>query len=171
MWIILGPHPLDELLDHTSRVKLQHGGLKTCIIRCGKQLSAPCDTWLRGRVAYRLLRRATLCRDRMAHGCCTLWRAGEMVMDLKYRLLLAEKRFYPFRRWPRAQAQSVLFPGCGFAAQFPRTLEALEKLCAQHGVPVAHDCCGSPFGESGRVEDAVRFASSADVWRGLGRAK
>lgn len=79
-------------------------------------------------------------------------------MDLKYRLLLAEKRFYPFRRWPRAQAQSVLFPGCGFAAQFPRTLEALEKLCAQHGVPVAHDCCGSPFGESGRVEDAVRFA-------------
>ena len=88
---------------------------------------------------------------------------GDMIMDLKYRLLLAEKRFYPFRRWPRVQARSVLFPGCGFAAQFPRTLEALERLCAEHGAPVAHDCCGSPFGEAGLVEDAARFAEKLNA--------
>ena len=84
-------------------------------------------------------------------------------MDLKYRLLLEEKRFYPFRRWPRGQARCVLFPGCGFAAQFPRTLEALEELCARHGVAVAHDCCGSPFGEAGRAEDAARFTEKLEA--------
>lgn len=84
-------------------------------------------------------------------------------MDLKYQLLLAEKRLYPFRRWPRSQAQSVLFPGCGFAAQFPRTLEVLEGLCAKHGVPVAHDCCGSPFAESGRARDAERFSEKLNA--------
>lgn len=84
-------------------------------------------------------------------------------MDLMYQLSLAEKRFYPFRRWPRQKARCVLFPGCGFAAQFPRTLEALELLCAQHGVPVAHDCCGSSFGESGLADDVARFASKLNV--------
>ena len=51
-------------------------------------------------------------------------------MDLKYQLLLAEKRLYPFRRWPRSQAQSVLFPVAGLRLSF-RARSRCLRICAR----------------------------------------
>lgn len=72
-----------------------------------------------------------------------------------------EKGHYPFRAWPRGECASLLFCGCSFMSQYPRTTDALARVCRAHGCGVAYDCCGSPvagFGEgdlAARVLDAV----------------
>lgn len=56
-----------------------------------------------------------------------------------------EKGHYPFKRYPKDVCETVLFPGCSFPSQFPRTMDALAELCRERGIGVAYDCCGSPL--------------------------
>lgn len=70
-------------------------------------------------------------------------------MHLSQRLMLLEKRHYPFRRWPKGPCSTLLFPGCNFPGQFPRATAYLEALCRERGVGVAYDCCGKPLGDAG----------------------
>lgn len=78
------------------------------------------------------------------------------------RMMLLEKRHYLFRNWPKKPCRDILFPGCSFPSQFPRTMDALEHLCAEHGVGVAYDCCGKPLSEAGLEGDARRIAGELD---------
>ncbi|MEE8716083.1 MAG: (Fe-S)-binding protein [Coriobacteriales bacterium] len=72
-----------------------------------------------------------------------------------------EKGHYPFRAWPRGACASLLFCGCSFMSQYPRTTDALVEVCRAQGCGVAYDCCGLPvdgFGErrlAARVMDAT----------------
>ena len=71
---------------------------------------------------------------------------------------LLEKSHYPFRGYPKAPCATLLFPGCSFPSQFPKTMRALAQLCREHGVGVAYDCCGKPIAELSRARDAERIA-------------
>ena len=77
-------------------------------------------------------------------------------MNMAKLVCVAEKRRYPFRRYPRTRCATLLFPGCSFPSQFPRTTDALERLCTAHGVGVAFDCCGHPLDGYGERKAAVR---------------
>lgn len=79
-------------------------------------------------------------------------------MSAAQRLILLEKAHYPFRNYPKASCETLLFPGCSFPAQFPKTMEALSNLCHAYGVGVAYDCCGKPVAELERARDAARIA-------------
>lgn len=79
-------------------------------------------------------------------------------MNLSQTLTLLEKNHYPFRKYPKAPCGTVLFPGCSFPAQFPKTMETLAALCRTRGVGVAYDCCGKPVAELGRENSAARIA-------------
>ena len=52
-----------------------------------------------------------------------------------------EKGHYPFKAYPKGQTPTLLFPGCSFPSQFPRTTDALVQVCREHGAGVAYDCC------------------------------
>lgn len=67
-----------------------------------------------------------------------------------------EKAHYPFKNYPKGQSNTVLFPGCAFMSQYPRTTDALVALCAEHGVAVAYDCCGMSVEGFGDAEGAAR---------------
>lgn len=70
-------------------------------------------------------------------------------MTLGQRLMLLEKRHYPFRRWPKERHSALLFLGCNFPGHFPRTAARLEALCRAHGVGAVYDCCGKPLADGG----------------------
>ena len=55
-------------------------------------------------------------------------------MHLIQRLMLLEKRHYPFRRWPKGHSAALLFPGCNFPGQYPKTMAYLEDLCRAPGM-------------------------------------
>lgn len=80
-------------------------------------------------------------------------------MNLGQWMTLLEKKHYLFRHWPHNYSDAVLFPGCSFPSQFPKTMQTLELLCAEHGVSVAYDCCGKPLAELHRAKDAARIVS------------
>lgn len=66
-----------------------------------------------------------------------------------------EKGHYPFKRYPKVCCETVLFPGCAFPSQFPRTMDVLAGLCRAHGIGIAYDCCGHPldgFGVEGGTD-------------------
>jgi Fe-S oxidoreductase len=67
---------------------------------------------------------------------------------------LWEKNPYRFANYRRAQARSVLFPGCNFMAMYPRTLRHLEQLLDAHGVGVLYECCYQPVASLGLADDA-----------------
>lgn len=72
-----------------------------------------------------------------------------------------EKGHYPFRAWPHGTCDSLLFCGCSFMSQYPRTTDKLVEVCRANGCGVAYDCCGNSvngFGEkklAARVKDGV----------------
>ncbi|AFM01609.1 hypothetical protein Desde_3321 [Desulfitobacterium dehalogenans ATCC 51507] len=76
-------------------------------------------------------------------------------MNTGLLMTLLEKSHYPFRNYPQESCTTLLFSGCSFPSQFPRTMDALAVLCREHGVGVAYDCCGKPVAELKR--DAVRI--------------
>lgn len=93
-------------------------------------------------------------------------------MKLGQRIMLLEKRRYLFRNWPKKPCRDILFPGCSFPSQFPRTMDALEQLCAAHDVGVAYDCCGKPLAEAGLEGDVLRVSGELDeLLDGLGVAR
>lgn len=81
-------------------------------------------------------------------------------MTLGQRLMLLEKRHYPFRRWPKERHSTLLFLGCNFPGHFPRTAARLEALCRAHGVGAVYDCCGKPLADGGDSIGAARSLSA-----------
>lgn len=79
-------------------------------------------------------------------------------MNLSQIMTLLEKSHYPFRHYPKNPCAILLFTGCSFPAQFPKTMEVLAALCREHGVGVAYDCCGKPIHELHRENSASRIA-------------
>lgn len=75
---------------------------------------------------------------------------------------VAEKAHYPFKSYPRVQCETILFPGCAFPSQFPRTMDALSELCRKAGFGVAYDCCGDPLGGYGEKESCERVLRNVD---------
>lgn len=72
-------------------------------------------------------------------------------------ITLLEKSHYPFRNYPQKPCSTLLFPGCSFPSQFPKSMDRLAELCLEHGVGVAYDCCGKPMAELNREKDASRI--------------
>lgn len=83
-------------------------------------------------------------------------------MNLSQRLMLMEKRHYPFRRWPKGPCSALLFPGCNFPGQFPKTMAYLEELCRERGVGVAYDCCGKPLDDGKDTAGAEKSLSALE---------
>lgn len=83
-------------------------------------------------------------------------------MNLAKFVSVLEKGHYPFRAYPAASCRELLFPGCAFPSQLPRTMDVLARTCRELGMGVAYDCCGKPledWGEKGRaarVMDGLR---------------
>lgn len=71
-----------------------------------------------------------------------------------------EKAHYPFKRYPKASCEVILFPGCSFPSQFPKTMDALTDICNQHGVGIAYDCCGVSLLSRKDGKDARRILNS-----------
>lgn len=83
-------------------------------------------------------------------------------MHLVQRLMLLKKRHYPFRRWPKSRCTALLFPGCNFPGQYPKTIAYLEDLCRARGVGVAYDCCGKPLSDAKDEAGAARSLSTLE---------
>ncbi|MDO4841143.1 MAG: heterodisulfide reductase-related iron-sulfur binding cluster [Phoenicibacter congonensis] len=74
-------------------------------------------------------------------------------------MICLEKGHYPFKNYPKTQCKDVLFPGCAFPSQFPKTMEAIAKVCNEHDCGVAYDCCGHPldgYGVEGGTDRVLR---------------
>lgn len=78
-------------------------------------------------------------------------------MNLGRTITLLEKSHYPFRNYPKTSCETLLFPGCSFPSQFPKTMDALADLCRSHDVGIAYDCCGKPIAELGEKGGAARI--------------
>ena len=66
-------------------------------------------------------------------------------MSFGTKMICLEKAHYPFKNYPKTQVKDVLFPGCAFPSQFPKTMAAIAEVCKMHGCGVAYDCCGHPL--------------------------
>lgn len=77
-------------------------------------------------------------------------------------ITLVEKTHYPFKSYPSASCETILFPGCSFSSQFPRTTERLAQLCREAGFGVVYDCCGDPLEGFGREKSAQRVLRNLD---------
>jgi len=77
-------------------------------------------------------------------------------MNTAKLLSIAEHAHYPFKSYPHSSCKTILFPGCSFPSQFPKTTDALATLCRSAGIGVAYDCCGSPLAGFGDVKGANR---------------
>ncbi len=60
-----------------------------------------------------------------------------------------EKGHYPFSAYPKRPCASILFPGCSMTSQFPRTTDALVRVCRGMGMGVAYDCCATSVAAQG----------------------
>ena len=83
-------------------------------------------------------------------------------MNTAKLLNMVEKGHYPFKSYPRARCETVLFPGCAFPSQFPRTMDALALLCRELGMGVAYDCCGRSLVGFGEPASAARVLSGVE---------
>ena len=66
-------------------------------------------------------------------------------MSFATKMICLEKAHYPFKNYPNTQVKDVLFPGCAFPSQFPKTMATIASVCKTHGCSVAYDCCGHPL--------------------------
>ena len=73
---------------------------------------------------------------------------------------VSEKARYPFKSYPTQPCETLLFPGCSFPSQFPRTMDALSQLCRNAGMGVAYDCCGNPLEGFNEPQKAQRVIDS-----------
>lgn len=73
-----------------------------------------------------------------------------------------EKAHYPFKRYPAAQCDTILFPGCAFPSQFSQTTDELGKIVREHGVGIAYDCCGTSLLQGASDKDANRVLASIE---------
>ncbi len=84
-----------------------------------------------------------------------------MTMNVAKLISVTEKSRYPFYAYPKGPCRDLLFPGCAFPSQFPRTTDELSRVCRGLGMGVAYDCCGKPLEDwdedtaAGRVSDKL----------------
>lgn len=78
-------------------------------------------------------------------------------MNTAKLLSVGEHAHYPFKSYPKAQCETILFPGCAFPSQFPRTMDTLAQRCREVGFGVAYDCCGDPVESYGEHKSAQRI--------------
>ncbi|MGN0262768.1 MAG: heterodisulfide reductase-related iron-sulfur binding cluster [Eggerthellaceae bacterium] len=71
-----------------------------------------------------------------------------------------EKAHYPFKRYPKTQCETILFPGCAFPSQFPQAMDRLADICSQNGIGIAYDCCGISLQSHKSGTDARRVLDS-----------
>lgn len=71
-------------------------------------------------------------------------------MSFGTEMICLEKGHYPFKNYPKKQCETVLFPGCAFPSQFPKTMDAIEEICTSAGCGIAYDCCGHPLDGYGK---------------------
>ncbi len=81
-------------------------------------------------------------------------------MNTAKLLSIAEHAHYPFKSYPHSSCKTILFPGCSFPSQFPKTTDALATLCRTAGIGIAYDCCGSPLDGFGDVKGADRVLNN-----------
>lgn len=86
-------------------------------------------------------------------------------MSFGTEMICLEKAHYPFKKYPTKQCETVLFPGCNFPSQFPKTTDAVAKICTEHGCGVAYACCGHPLDGYGKEGGTDRVL--ADVAKRL----
>ena len=77
-------------------------------------------------------------------------------MNTAKLITLIEKTHYPFKSYPKTSCETILFPGCAFQSQFPRTMERLSELCRAAGFGIIYDCCGDPLEGYGKEDAAQR---------------
>lgn len=77
-------------------------------------------------------------------------------MNMAKLISVGEKAHYPFKSYPSAACETLLFPGCAFPSQFPQTMDALAELCRASGIGIAYDCCGHPLEGFGETKSAER---------------
>lgn len=77
-------------------------------------------------------------------------------MNMAKFLSVIEKDRYPFKSYPRGRCETILFPGCAFPSQFPKTMDVLSELCREHGAGIAYDCCGKPLEGFGEYKRAAK---------------
>ena len=77
-------------------------------------------------------------------------------MSLSDAISTFEKGHYPFAAYPQKPCKSVLFPGCSMTSQFPRTTDALVRVCRGMGMGVVYDCCATSVAAQGKGELACR---------------
>ena len=78
-------------------------------------------------------------------------------MNTAKLLSVGEHAHYPFKSYPKQACETILFPGCAFPSQFPRTTDALADVCRKAGFGVAYDCCGDPVESYGEHKSAQRI--------------
>lgn len=82
---------------------------------------------------------------------------GGRIPEKGYGALIAEKKDYLFRNDRKANAGSVLFPGCNFPSFFPETTAYLAGLLKDTAdIGVWYDCCGKPVSELGLVGEGEK---------------
>lgn len=83
-------------------------------------------------------------------------------MNTAKLLSVGEHAHYPFKSYPSQNCETILFPGCAFPSQFPRTMDKLAQLCREAGFGVAYDCCGDPVESYGEHKSAQRILRNLD---------
>ena len=78
-------------------------------------------------------------------------------MNTAKLISVGEKAHYPFKSYPSVPCEAVLFPGCAFPSQFPRTMDSLATLARKAGMGVVYDCCGLPLEGYGEQKGADRI--------------
>ncbi|MDO4594943.1 MAG: heterodisulfide reductase-related iron-sulfur binding cluster, partial [Tissierellia bacterium] len=59
------------------------------------------------------------------------------------------KNHYPLKNNCAKKSSSLLFLGCNYPANYPKTSEKLIEICAQKGIDFSIDCCKKPAIEQG----------------------
>ena len=84
-------------------------------------------------------------------------------MSFSTKMICLEKAHYPFKNYPSKKCDDVLFPGCAFPSQFPKTMSEIQRICVGAGCGVAYDCCGHPldgYGVKGGTDKVLRSIES-----------
>ena len=84
-------------------------------------------------------------------------------MSFGTKMICLEKAHYPFKNYPKETLKDVLFPGCAFPSQFPKTMKKIAEVCKAYGCGVAYDCCGHPldgYGVEGGTDKVLRGIES-----------
>mgnify|MGYP002756967125 CR=1 FL=1 len=73
-----------------------------------------------------------------------------------FTMLKLEKSPYIFRNNSKNKSATLLFLGCSFPRQYPKTSKLLVDLFEERGIDFSLDCCGKPIFETGDMTRAKK---------------